>query len=360
MRSFRIEEEFFLVDAFTGLPQAPSASTNRQLLEITAEGCTTQSEFLPCQIQSSSPLLETGTQALDTVRSYRTTLTDTAKEFDITTVGWGAPPRIPGAAIRASASERYRIIHEFSGTIAHEHYLSGLHLHINVEDPEEQVIALNQIRRWLPTLTALSANSPYWRGRDSGFASWRNIHHRRWSIQGIPPYFNDAQDYTQRMNVLLGADVVLDPRHIRWGARISPRYSTLEIRVADAQLTASNTVLLALIARALVDTSLTTTLPIPCPEPEILDVAQWQAAKFGLFGNHINPDTGEPTAAAVMIDALMDFILPALQRNNDEQYATTGLARVLSQGTGSTIQRGLFSEGGFDLLLERSAELIAA
>ena len=143
------------------------------------------------------------------------------------------------------------------------------------------------------------------------------------------------------------------------GARISSRYRTLEIRVPDAQMNASNTVLLALIARALVDTSLNGAPPAPCPAPEALDVAQWQAAKFGLLGNHINPGTGAPTAAARMIDALMEYILPALKRNTDDEYVTAGLKRILAQGTGAAIQRKLYRGGGFESVLCRSAEYIA-
>ena len=359
MRSFGIEEEFFLIDAHTGMPTAPSVSASRELLAITAAGCTTQSEFLPCQLESNSPILETGPQAVHTIRSYRKALAEAARQLETTAVGWGTPPRVPGVAVRTSPSERYRIIHQFLGAIAHEHYLSGLHLHIGITDPEEQVTAMNAVRRWLPTLTAIGANSPYWKGRDSGFASWRNIQHRRWSVQGIPPQFLDAADYEQRMKILLGTDVVLDPRHIGWGARISSRYRTLEIRVPDAQMNASNTVLLALIARALVDTSLNGAPPAPCPAPEALDVAQWQAAKFGLLGNHLNPATGEPTAAARMIDALMEYILPALKRNKDDEYVGSGLRRVLSQGTGASLQRQFYLEGGFESVLSGSAAFIA-
>ncbi len=215
-----------------------------------------------------------------------------AKDLGYQAVALGTPPRISDAPAVVSSGDRYRAISSLYGGLGSEHYISGLHVHVNVDDTEAGVIALNGLRRWLPALTACGSNSPYWRGTDSGFASWRNIHYRRWALQGIPPYFADMQDYEERMKLVLGADVVLDSGHVRWGARLSTMYPTLEVRVADAQLGASNSILLALVVRSLVDTSLNGAPPLFQPMPEALDLAQWQAAKFGLRATISIPSTG--------------------------------------------------------------------
>src|SRR6185312_13293371 len=96
--------------------------------------------------------------------------------------------------------------------------------------------------------------------------------------------FADARDYLARMEYLLASDVVLDAGHIGWGARLSTRFPTAEIRVADAQLCASDVVVLALVMRALVSAGIHSPARIPDPAPEALDIAQWQAAKFGTRG----------------------------------------------------------------------------
>ncbi|MDQ0092497.1 gamma-glutamyl:cysteine ligase YbdK (ATP-grasp superfamily) [Paeniglutamicibacter psychrophenolicus] len=169
----------------------------------------------------------------------------------------GTPPRIPSSPAVVSSGDRYHAIHSLCEGLAAEHYLSGLNVHVHVEDVDSGIVALNQLRHWLPALTACGANSPYWRGCDTGFASWRTIRYRQWALQGIPPYFADAQEYAKRMRFILDADVVLDPGHVRWGARLSSSHPTAEVRVADAQLDASHSILLALIVRSLVDSSLT-------------------------------------------------------------------------------------------------------
>ncbi|QXQ08808.1 YbdK family carboxylate-amine ligase [Paeniglutamicibacter sp. Y32M11] len=358
MRSFGVEEEFFLLDSFTGLPTAPTPSTRAELLSLTVEGSTTCGEFLACQLESNSPVLQTGKDAFHTVHAYRSVLSLIARDAGLTVVALGTPPSISGTPAVISPSARYRTINDFCGRITAEHYLSGLHIHVGVEDSTAGVTALNEVRRWLPLLTAIGSNSPYWKGSDSGFASWRSIHYRRWSVQGIPPRFLDATDYARRIQLMMDADAVLDSGHVSWAARLSTRYPTLEIRAADSQMNASNTVLLALIARSLVDASLNGAATGFDPLPEALDLAQWQAAKFGLRGNHINPVDGKSASAAQMLASMMDFILPALRKNGDDQYVIAGLARIMEQGTGAGLQRRHFHEGGFNAVLARAQELI--
>lgn len=359
MRTFGIEEEFFIIEPLTGLPCAPPARARAQLMALTAGGSTTVGEFLACQLESNSPAFTARDEAITGIRGYRRALSRAVRDLGYRVVALGTPPVIPEAPAVVSAGDRYRAITSLCEGIASEHYLSGLHVHVGVEDRESGVIALNELRRWLPVLTACGSNSPYWRGSDTGFASWRNIHYRRWAIQGIPPHFADASDYDRRMKFMLDSDVVLDPGHISWGARLSTHCPTIEVRVADTQMSASNTVLLALIVRSLVDTGLNGAPPVTPPPAENLDLALWQAAKFGLQGNHLNPLDGSKTSALNMLHSLMDHIRPALKTNGDEDYAAAGVARLLEEGTGAGIQRRHHQHGGFRAVLEGAEAAIA-
>ena len=94
-----------------------------------------------------------------------------------------------------SDSERYARIAGDIATITAEHQINGLHVHVGFDDREERVRSLNALRPWLPTLLALSSNSPFWSGHDTGFDSWRAIHSRRLTTYGTPPVFRDAADY---------------------------------------------------------------------------------------------------------------------------------------------------------------------
>ncbi|MFJ6416316.1 YbdK family carboxylate-amine ligase [Paeniglutamicibacter sp. NPDC091659] len=360
MRTFGIEEEFFIIDPRTGLPCAPPASARAELLALTVGGTSTSSEFLACQLESNSQIFTNGAEALIAAQTYRSVLSQVASELGFRALALGTPPRITTAPAIVSCADRYDAINSLCGGIAAEHYLSGLHVHVSIEDIDSGVIALNGLRRWLPVLTACGSNSPYWRGNDTGFASWRNIHYRRWAVQGIPPYFADAQDYERRMQFMFDSDVVLDSGHISWGVRLSTKYPTLEVRVADTQMNASNSILLALIIRSLVDSSLNGAPPRVPPMPEALDLAQWQAAKFGLRGKNLDPFDGTKSSAAQMLRRLMDFIHHDLERNGDYDYVSTGLSRILEQGTGANIQRNRFDHGGFSAVFDEATASMAS
>ena len=125
-------------------------------------------------------------------------------------------------------------------------------------------------------------------------------------------------------------------------------------------MTASNSVLLALIVRSLVDTSLNGAPPVLPPRSENLDLAQWQAAKFGLQGNHLDPLDGSRTSAMRMVRSLMDYIQHALKANGDEDYVAEGLARLLDEGTGAGIQRRHHQHGGYPAVLDEAEVAIAA
>jgi carboxylate-amine ligase len=359
VRTFGIEEEFFLIDRETGMPAVPRRRVYNDLMAVNGGSSPTHPEFLSCQLERSTPICTTRQEAIESVTAARRELSAVARQAGLHLVGSGTPPRIPSGPAAVHASERYYSINEFCGAITAEHYLSGTHVHVGIDDLASGVEAMNALRPWLPLLTAFGANSPYWRGSDSGFASWRTIQYRRWSIQGIPPYFADEQDYLRRMEFLLASDVVLDQGHISWAARLSTRYPTLEIRTADAQVRASDVVLLALIARALVSAGINNPGRIPNPAPEALDMAQWQAAKFGIRGNQYDLVTGTKCSIDRRLESLLQYIRPELQTTGDTEYVGAGLARMMSEGNGAVAQRRSFHDGGFDQVLAEADARVA-
>lgn len=232
-----------------------------------------QREWLACQIEYATPVCQNADEGLEHLRSFRRELAEAAGDNDLIAVGLGAAPAIPVESAMVTDTERYQQIGEHLPGIAAEQYVSGLHIHVSIPDQEAGVVALNAMRPWLPLLVALGANSPYWRAMDAGFASWRTIQYRRWSVQGIPPRFKDALDYRQRLERLMNSDVLLDGGHIGWAARLSANYPTIEARVADSQLRAEDSVLLALVVRALVDTAVENPGMAEDYPPEVLDLA---------------------------------------------------------------------------------------
>lgn len=360
MRTFGIEEEFFLLDQVTKAPARPDPVTARTLLAIGAESGGTQQELLACQVENATPVCTTAFEAESSLTSYRVELARTTSGLGLMPISTGTLPVMPEETAQVSDNERYRRIQAFVPGICAEQYVSGLHVHVSIPDAESGIAALNSLRRWLPLLCAIGANSPYWRGADTGFASWRTIRYRQWSVQGIQPHFKSARDYYKRLSAVLASDVVLDSGHISWAARLSSKYPTVEVRVADAQLRAGDTVVLALLVRALVQASQDEAPAGDTILPEALDLALWQSAKHGLAGPQLDPVTQHRMAARAAVENLLDHIGPALAANNDTSYVTQGLDQLLCTGTGAERQRRSFEQGGISgLVLEAGASLTA-
>lgn len=347
-----------MFDAQTGMPASEDPNPFKQLLDAQRQG-EVQSELLACQVEHASSICEDRTQALEELRSFRTALARNAETAGLLVAGLGAAPMIPVEPPLLTNNPRYRQIGELLTGITSEHYMCGLHIHVSVVDREDGVRALNFLRPWLPLLCALGSNSPFWRGHDSRFASWRTIHYRKWSVQGIPPHFADAQDYTQRLERIYAAEVIPDQGHIGWVLRLSENYPTIELRVADAQLRAHDSVLLAVLTRALVDTAVSTPVPTPDYLPEMLDLALWQAAKHGVGGTQLDPRDGSAVSTADLLRGLLDTVSTALRERGDYDFAVHSLRNILETGNGATRQRAAFDRGSISHVLANAhAEML--
>lgn len=328
MRTFGIEEEFVLLDPMRLAPVDLGAEA---VTALQREAGGVVREFFPSQVEFASPVFTTADEALATLRSFRSELGEWADANGVIAAGTGTPlrsERLP------SWEGRYARIAEDIGALAVDHQINGLHVHIGVDDREERVRASNSLRAWLPVLLALSANSPFWHGRDTGFASWRGVHSRRWTTYGIPPWFAHARDHDAAVDTLTGIGATSDPGTINWAVRLSSRYPTIEVRVCDAQLDPRTSVALAVVIRALVDAA----VDAPAPRPlafEPWDAALWHAARHGLDRTLVDPALGTPQPAMRVVGELGLRILPRL--SGTERLLAADL--LATRATGAQLQR---------------------
>ncbi len=364
MTTLGIEEEYLLLHPETGLPVF-NASEVQELLEsgTTVTRDDIQRELLSCQIETATPVCETLTEAEESLLNFRRQLGAAARKSGVRASGSATAPRIEEGYPQLTDKQRYHELKSSARGIVADQFVNGLHVHVGIPDKETGVQALNRIRTWLPIITALSSNSPFWLDRDSGFASWRTVHYRRWPIQGCPPIFDDAADYERRIQRLVDTGVIIDRGVLTWVARLSDHYPTLEVRTADAQLEAQDSVLLAGLIRGIVTTAVQDAqdgTPYPDPEPELLDAAQWQAARHGVADVVVNPITGKLVPAREQVDRLLENIGAALDSAGDSQWIQSGLKTVWERGTGAVRQRRAMEDSGMTGLLDLyTASLIA-
>jgi glutamate---cysteine ligase / carboxylate-amine ligase len=298
--------------------------------------------------------LELGTDVCTTLEEVAAQLAHWRGEAD-------AAAREVGARVAALATspvdvepvptpgERYAAMADRFGLVVADQLTCGCHVHVQVADDDEGVAVLNRIRGWLPVLTALSANSPYWRGVDSGYASFRSQAWGRWPSAGATELFADAADYHRLVADVLATGTVLDAGMLYFDARLSQNWPTVEVRTADVCLRVEDAVTLAGLVRALVETAARDAAagrPAPAVRSELLRVAAWRAARWGLAGELVHPGTGRPAPAAEVLHALLEAVRPALADSGDEQRVAAGVTELLRRGTGAQRQRRVHGRTG--------------
>ncbi|GAA3339695.1 hypothetical protein GCM10020358_24360 [Amorphoplanes nipponensis] len=227
--------------------------------------------------------------------------------------------------------------------------LNGMHVHVSVPDPETGVQVLNHLRPWLPILQAATANSPFFDGRDTGYASWRSMLWERWPTVGPTPYLESHEQYETMISDLVASGAMLDEGMLYWYARLSANYPTVEIRMGDVCPTPDDAMLLAALARALVATVLREVRDgrrapdVPHP---LLMAAHWRAAHDGLEGLNIDMATREPRPAWKLMRQLFDYVRPELERHGDLEMTTVLLGRLRAHGSGAARQRSVLAQRG--------------
>jgi carboxylate-amine ligase len=239
--------------------------------------------------------------------------------------------------------ERYlQMMVDYAAT-AREQLTCGCHVHVGIESRAEGIAALNGIQPWLSCILAISTNSPFWQGLDTGYASYRRMVWDRWPSAGPTVGFADPDEYDATVTALMNANVLLDRGMVYFDARLSAHYPTVEIRVADVGLAPDSALVVAALGRALVDSAASGDGDWPVARVELLRGAAWRAARSGLTGDLIDPVNGQSLAAQSRLQQLVDRVTPSLRRHGDLALVEAALEELLRTGTGAELQRAAYA-----------------
>ncbi len=339
VRTVGVEEELLIVRPDLGM----AVPLGEQVVDESAGG-EIEREFKQEQIEiASDPQRELAAVLADLV-ARRAGAADAARAVGVEIAAIATNPG--KLRPRGTVNERYRrMVAEF-GLMAAEQLTCGQHMHVEISAPAEGVAVLDRIRGWLPILLALSSNSPFWQEQDTGYASYRSVLWGRWPSAGPTELYGDEAGYQAARQAQLDAGSALDDGMIYVDARLSAHYPTVEIRVADVCSDVRDAVLLAGLARAMVETAVADwhddVAPLPLTLP-VIRAANWRAARWGTTGSLLNPLTGQQDPAWVVIDLLIDQVAPALATAGDLDYVSEQLARIREHGTGADRQRAVFA-----------------
>jgi carboxylate-amine ligase len=195
---------------------------------------------------------------------------------------------------RISSGARYQMLHGSMRELARREPTFALHVHVALPGRSEATRALNQMRAHVPLLLALSANSPYWQGRDTGLASARTPLFQGFPRVGIPRAFEDYADYVESIDLLLRCDAFPEPTFLWWDVRLQPRFATIEVRIMDSQTELSRSAALVALVQSLVRLEVEEGFASPdlVGAPEVLAENRFLAARDGVEAELIDPTAG--------------------------------------------------------------------
>ncbi|MET8748052.1 glutamate--cysteine ligase [Streptomyces sp. NPDC004728] len=347
VRTVGVEEELLLVDAQSGEPRALSTAV-LAVAERRSEGDSAfELELHHQQLEFATEPRSDMRELADEVRRWRAEAAESAARAGAAVVALATAPLPVSPSV--GEGERYRWLADRFGQTTQEQLTCGCHVHVSVASDEEGVGVLDRVRTWLPVLLALSSNSPFWQGRDTTYSSYRSRVWGRWPSAGPVEIFGSAERYHKQVQALIDTGVLRDEGMIYFDARLSHRYPTVEIRVADVCLDPADTVLLATLVRGLVETAAREWRAGDPPDPtgaSVLRMADWQASRSGLEEQLLHPRTMRPEPAADVIAALLTHVRGALEDSHDFASAEQALMNVLERGTGAQTQRELLARTG--------------
>jgi glutamate---cysteine ligase / carboxylate-amine ligase len=341
-----IEEEYLIVDPHTRHVSPRAADVLAAATDVLGEDVA--HEITRFQIEARTPPSADLTALGTRLRTARREVARAARRCGLSVVASGIP--VLGDVVPAPLSddaryERGRVLYR---ALQDEISICALHVHVDVPDEEHAVYVGNHLRPWLPALIALAANSPFFVGRDTGYASWRVISWSRWPVSGAPPYFGSFQDYERAVGTLSQSGALMDAKTVFWDARPSPKLPTVEVRVADVPLDVNDSLTIIGLIRGLVVTALAAVARgdrgVPVPS-ELLRAAYWRAARDGLEGDSLDVVAGTLVPAPVMAGRLLDHVRPAVAEAGDLPFVAEGLARLVSRGSGAVRQRRVHARG---------------
>jgi carboxylate-amine ligase len=350
-----VEEEFQLVDPVSrGLTPAVE--------EVLAAGEGSRlitSELLRSCVEMVSPVFTTVADLARELPGLRRGVRDLARSRGVEIVGAGTHPFSEPTEQPLMGGDRHRRVEQEMGWVARTQAIYGLHVHVAVPDGDTAILAVNTLARYVPLLVALSANSPFWRGSDTSLASTRIKLFEMFPRSGLPPAFQNWEDFENYIDVLVEAGSIPDYSWCWWDVRPHQKFGTVELRAPDVQADASYTTALAALVQCLV-ARIGAVMDEQRPESILFNAEnKWRAVRHGMDADFYDFAAGMAIPARSMARGLVEELRPIAQDLGCEEELGSVL-EIVELGTGAELQRAALQrsgslEGVMEYLIEGTA-----
>jgi glutamate---cysteine ligase / carboxylate-amine ligase len=333
-----IEEEFQIIDPETRELRA-------HIQEILADGQILLKERVKSEMHQS--VVELGTEicsnidcAREAVIQLRSSLAAIAAHDGLKIASAGTHPFSSWMDQLITADERYTIIVEDMQQIARINLIFGLHVHVGIPDREEAIDVMNQARYFLPHLYALSVNSPFWLGRNTGLKAYRQMIFKRFPRSGIPDPFESLSEYDDYLKLLVSTNCIDNAKKIWWDIRLHPFFDTLEFRICDAQSRVDDTIALAALMQAIVvklHKLRRQNVTFRMYPRRLIDENRWRASRYGIDGKLIDFGRKCEVNERELLHEMLEFIATEMEELGS-QGEIAHVEKILREGTGADRQ----------------------
>jgi glutamate---cysteine ligase / carboxylate-amine ligase len=338
-----VEEELSIVDATTGelvpkieeimsrLPEGLGESVSYELFQ----------SVLEIKTSACSTVAETEKQ----LRELRGRVGSWAAACGASLASVGTHPFSLYRDQKVTDQERYKNVIRTLRWIAQREVIFGQHVHVAVPGPEEAIIAHNRLSEQAPLLLALSANSPFWQGFDTGFESARVKIFEGFPRAGLPPAFPDYEAFEGYVDLMVAAGAIEDYTYCWWDVRPHPGIGTIELRVLDSQTSLKYTTYLTALTRCLVAQVLEEMGPHEPYNAHLTLENKWRAARYGMDAEFYDAQEDKTVPARDLARGLVESLKPQAQDLGCENELE-GILEIVDSGTGSQRQRKVYEKSG--------------
>lgn len=341
-----VEEEYMVVDPHT----RELASHDQKIVDLASPELQEQikTEMHQAVVEVGTVICQDTTEARADLIKLRSYVGELAESLDLKIGASGTHPFSPWTKQLITPNPRYDAIVNEMQEAARSNLIFGLHVHVGVADKNMAIHLMNSSRYFLPHIFALSCNSPFWEGRNTGFKSFRTKVFEKFPRTGIPDEFVNWADFKNYVDLLIKTGCIDNAKKIWWDLRVHPFYDTIEFRICDVPMRVDESIAIAALFQALVAKLYklrTQNMTFIKYSRSLINENKWRASRYGLDGSMIDFGKEQEVAARELVYELLDFVDDVVDDLGSRDHLKT-VESMLHNGTGADRQLKVFEETG--------------
>jgi glutamate---cysteine ligase / carboxylate-amine ligase len=339
-----VEEEYMVVDPHT----RELTSHDQKIVELASHVTkdSVKAEMHQAVVEVGTGICKDVSQAYEEIRGLRKLVSDIAGSLDLRIGAAGTHPFSHWSKQLITPNPRYDEIVQEMQEAARSNLIFGLHVHVGIADKNMAIHIQNTVRYFLPHVYALSCNSPFWEGRNTGFKSFRTKVFDKFPRTGIPDRFDGWDDFKNYVNLLIQTNCIDNAKKIWWDVRVHPFFDTIEFRICDVPMRIDETIAITAVFQALVVKLYKLRLQnmsFIMYTRALINENKWRASRYGLDGKLIDFGKQVELDTRVLILELLDFIDDVVDELGS-RTAINYIHTILEKGTGADRQLAVYQQ----------------